>query len=78
MFSTKIGLDISYHSAFLPSDAPVTLRNLAYERAATLFNLAALYSQLALVEDRTHPDGIKRASAYYQVITRINYDHWPS
>lgn len=61
-----IGLDISYHSAFLPSDAPVTLRNLAYERAATLFNLAALYSQLALVEDRTHPDGIKRASAYYQ------------
>lgn len=41
--------------------------NLAYERAAVLFNLAALYSQLASSEDRSHPDGIKRANAFYQV-----------
>lgn len=33
-----------------------------------MFNLAALYSQLALKEDRLHPDGIKRANALYQVI----------
>jgi programmed cell death 6-interacting protein len=31
-----------------------------------LFNLAALYSQLAASEDRSSQDGLKRASAYYQ------------
>ncbi|PAV16120.1 pH-response regulator [Pyrrhoderma noxium] len=61
-----IGLDVPCFPALLPSDTPVILRNLAYERAATLFNLAALYSQLAIAEDHAHPDGIKRASAYYQ------------
>lgn len=64
----QIGLDISYTSAFdtlAPSD---TLPNLSYERVSLLFNLAALYSQLAISENRSHPDGIKRANAYYQVL----------
>lgn len=39
---------------------------MAYERCAILFNLAALYSQLAHSEDRAHSDGIKRASGLYQ------------
>ena len=63
----QVGLDVPYYSAFSPDDHAVSLRNLHYERAGVLFNLAALYSQLAAAEDRLHPDGIKRANAYYQV-----------
>jgi programmed cell death 6-interacting protein len=32
-----------------------------------LFNLAALYSQLAAAEDRSNHDGIRRATLHYQV-----------
>lgn len=46
---------------------PITLKNLAFERCGVLFNLAALYSQLAASEDRSKMDGIKRATANYQV-----------
>ena len=69
----QIGLDISYASAFArSSDLPITRRDLAFERAAVIFNLAALYSQLAAGEDRSNKDGVKRASAYYQV----EYNGW--
>ncbi|KAF9046965.1 BRO1-domain-containing protein [Hymenopellis radicata] len=61
-----IGLEISYASVFPPNNLPVTLRNLGFERASVLFNLAALYSQLAAKEDRMHLEGIKRAISYYQ------------
>ncbi|KAK0483604.1 BRO1-like domain-containing protein [Armillaria novae-zelandiae] len=63
---SDIGLDISYASVFSPNTIPVTLRSLAFERAAVLFNLAALYSQLANNEDRSHLEGIKRAISCYQ------------
>ncbi|TCD68499.1 pH-response regulator protein palA/rim20 [Steccherinum ochraceum] len=63
---SDIGLDIPYYPAFSPSGPPVTLRNLAYERAAVLFNLAALCSQLAAAEDRASPQGLKQAIASYQ------------
>lgn len=62
-----INLEFSYGHAFdSPSSFPVTLRSIAFERAAVLFNIAALYSQLAASEDRSSQDGLKRASAYYQ------------
>ncbi|KAJ7066925.1 BRO1-like domain-containing protein [Mycena amicta] len=61
-----IGLEIAYAHVFSPSSIPITLRNLAFERAAVLFNIAALYSQLAASEDRSNADGIKRAIPYYQ------------
>ncbi|EKM58371.1 uncharacterized protein PHACADRAFT_159473 [Phanerochaete carnosa HHB-10118-sp] len=61
-----IGLDIPYTPLFSPDGPPITLRNLAYERAAVLFNLAALYSQLAHREDRSTADGLKRTVAYFQ------------
>lgn len=67
MYPYKIGLLFSYSAALKPSDGCIELSNIAYERAAQLFNLAALYSQLALAEDRSHGEGIKRASAFYQV-----------
>lgn len=43
------------------------MRSLAFERASVIFNLGALYSQLASAEDRSTEDGIKRAINYYQV-----------
>ncbi|KAJ7739760.1 BRO1-like domain-containing protein [Mycena maculata] len=61
-----IQLEISYAPVFAPTRLPVTLRNIAFERAAVLFNLAALYSQLAASEDRSNADGIKRAIPNYQ------------
>ncbi|KAN0092781.1 BRO1-like domain containing protein [Tylopilus felleus] len=64
---SDIGLEFSYAHVFAPpSSIPVTLRSLTFERAATLFNLAALYSQLAASEDRSTPDGLKRATLHYQ------------
>jgi programmed cell death 6-interacting protein len=53
--------------AFSPDFLPVWLSNLHFERCCILFNLASLYSQLGLAEDRTKPDGVKRMSAFYQV-----------
>ena len=64
----QINVSISYHNAFLPGSPPIVLTNLAYERVCLLFNLAALLSQLADGEDRSTPEGIKRATAYYQVL----------
>ncbi|KIY43649.1 BRO1-domain-containing protein [Fistulina hepatica ATCC 64428] len=60
-----IDLDISYAPVFSPSSLPVTLKNLTFERAAVLFNLAALYSQLGNLEDRSNADGIKRAMSHF-------------
>ncbi|TFK47825.1 pH-response regulator [Heliocybe sulcata] len=61
-----IGLEIPYAPAFSPSSMPITMKNLAYERAAVLFNLGALYSQLAASEDRSNAEGLKRALSYHQ------------
>ncbi|KAH6913067.1 pH-response regulator [Coprinopsis sp. MPI-PUGE-AT-0042] len=64
---TDIQLGIPYNTAYETKQvAPLTLNNLVYERASIVFNLAALYSQLANAEDRSTPEGIKRAAAYYQ------------
>ncbi|KAH8994859.1 pH-response regulator [Lactarius akahatsu] len=61
-----ITLDIPYTPVFSPDSLPVSLSNLHFERCCVLFNLASLYSQLGLAEDRTNPDGVKRASAFYK------------
>lgn len=65
---SDINLEFSYAHAFAPNPSflPVTLRSITFERASVLFNLAALYSQLAASEDRSSQDGLKRASACYQ------------
>lgn len=61
-----MGLTVHYAPAFTPSQLPLQLKNLLFERAAVLFNLGALYSQLASAEDRSTPDGLKRAIGHYQ------------
>ncbi|KAI6025189.1 BRO1-like domain-containing protein [Pisolithus microcarpus] len=64
---SDINLEISYAHPFSTSSSiPVTLRSLAFERASVLFNLAALYSQLAAAEDRSSQLGLRRATTYYQ------------
>ncbi len=45
----------------------MALKNLIFERAGILFNLAALYSQLASAEDRTTPQGLKQMISHLQV-----------
>lgn len=62
----NVGLDVHYAPAFISSLPHVHLSNLLYERAAVLFNLAALYSQLGNMEDRSVPEGISRSVNHYQ------------
>ncbi|KAJ3482919.1 hypothetical protein NLI96_g6648 [Meripilus lineatus] len=61
-----IGLNIPYSPIFNPSTDPTILPNLGFDRCGILFNLAALQSQLAAVEDRSGTAGLKRAIQYYQ------------
>lgn len=63
---SDIHLEIPYATVFNATGHPVSLNSLVFERACVLFNLAALYSQLANSEDRSTPDGIKRATANFQ------------
>ncbi|EIW57583.1 BRO1-domain-containing protein [Trametes versicolor FP-101664 SS1] len=71
-----IGLEIPYATAFDGSTLPQTLTNLVYERAAVLYNLAALYSQLGSAEDRSTPQGLKQAIKFYQnAAGALNYLH---
>ncbi|KAI0833513.1 BRO1-domain-containing protein [Trametes gibbosa] len=65
-FPPDIGLEIPYAPAFNSSALPQSLNNLVYERASVLYNLAALYSQLASAEDRSTPQGLKQAIKFYQ------------
>ncbi|KAJ3916204.1 ALIX V-shaped domain binding to HIV-domain-containing protein [Lentinula edodes] len=65
-FPVDMQLEISYAPVFSPSVVPVTMRSLMFERAAVVFNLGSLYSQLAASVDRSNVDGIKRAAAFFQ------------
>jgi programmed cell death 6-interacting protein len=46
---------------------PLVLSNLALERYCVLYNLGALYNQLAKLESRSSASSIKQASSFYQV-----------
>ena len=74
---SQLGLDVTYEAAFATRSNPISLSNLHYERCATLYNLAARYSQLAMAEDRSKPEGVKQANGYYQVSGTVhaNYHH---
>ncbi|KAG0254085.1 pH-response regulator protein palA/rim20 [Actinomortierella ambigua] len=47
-------------------DKKYTYRNMYYERACVCFNIAAMYSQLGVNENRNTVEGLKRACAYFQ------------
>jgi programmed cell death 6-interacting protein len=44
----------------------VTQANLLYERLSILYNIAALYSQLATSQSRTTAESLKKACLYFQ------------
>ncbi|KAJ9109194.1 hypothetical protein QFC21_000523 [Naganishia friedmannii] len=48
------------------SDPTISLSSITYERAAVLYNIAAVYASLAGAENRSEIEGIKRALAYTQ------------
>lgn len=48
-------------------DPTISLPSLSYERAGVVYNIAAVYSGLAAMENRDETEGIKRALTYLQV-----------
>ncbi|KAJ5570429.1 uncharacterized protein N7459_009859 [Penicillium hispanicum] len=65
-FPIDVGVDFSWYPAFgFNSSRPVSQNNLRFELANILFNLAALYSQLAYALNRTTADGLKQACNYF-------------
>ncbi|KAJ5483562.1 hypothetical protein N7530_002808 [Penicillium desertorum] len=64
-FPIDVGVDFSWYPAFgFNTSRPVSQNNLRFELANVLFNLAALYSQLAYATNRTTADGLKQACNY--------------
>ena len=64
-FPIDIGVDFAWYPALgFNTQTPVSESNLRYELANILFNLAALYTQLAYSLNRTSAEGLKSASSY--------------
>ncbi|KAJ5579015.1 hypothetical protein N7450_007882 [Penicillium hetheringtonii] len=64
-FPIDVGVDFVWYPALgFNASRPVSQNNLRFELANILFNLAALYSQLAYALNRTSADGLKQACNY--------------
>lgn len=64
-FPIDIGVEFPWYPAIgYHTQNPILQNNLRYELANILFNLAALYTQLAFALNRTTPDGLKQAAGY--------------
>lgn len=50
----------------LPSQSPVSIPSLGYERLCVLFNLAAMYAALASAEPLSNQESIRRALNLFQ------------
>ncbi|KAL1836441.1 hypothetical protein VTJ49DRAFT_5150 [Mycothermus thermophilus] len=65
-FPIDIGVDFTwYPSLGYNTGRPIAHNNLQYELMNVLFNLAALYSQLAVAADRSTAEGVKSAASYF-------------
>ncbi|KAI0102415.1 BRO1-like domain-containing protein [Nemania sp. FL0031] len=65
-FPIDIGADFTwYPSLGYNIERPVVHNNLQFERANIVYNLAALYSQLAISSNRNDADGLKTAANYF-------------
>ncbi|KAI0395655.1 pH-response regulator protein palA/RIM20 [Xylariaceae sp. FL0594] len=65
-FPIDIGADFTWYPALgYTVDRPVVHNNLQFERANIIFNLAALYSQLAISSNRSATEGLKTAASYF-------------
>ena len=64
-FPVDIGVDFAWYPAIGYDTSKVIVQsNIRFELANILFNLAALYSQLAYATNRTTSEGLKTASGY--------------
>ena len=64
-FPVEIGVEFPWYPAIgYNTDKPSRQPNLKYELANVLFNLAALYTQLAFALNRTTVEGLKQAAGY--------------
>lgn len=62
-FPIDIGVEFPWYPALgYNTGRPTTRNNLRFELANILFNLAAMYSQLAMSSNRSTPDGLKAAA----------------
>ncbi|KAK7420562.1 pH-response regulator protein palA/rim20 [Neonectria magnoliae] len=67
-FPIDIGADFSWYPALgYNTERPMVRNNLKYELMNILYNLAALYSQLALNTPRGNTDGLKAAANYFSL-----------
>ncbi|KAI1132646.1 BRO1-like domain-containing protein [Nemania abortiva] len=65
-FPIDIGADFTwYPSLGYNTERPIVHNNLQFERANIIYNLAALYSQLAISCNRNDTDGLKAAANYF-------------
>ncbi|GAP83680.2 putative pH-response regulator protein palA rim-20 [Rosellinia necatrix] len=65
-FPIDIGADFTwYPSLGYNVERPIVHNNLEFERANIVYNLAALYSQLAIGSNRGDTDGLKAAASYF-------------
>ena len=64
-FPIDIGVDFPWYPALgFHTNSPVVHNNLRFELANIVYNLAALYSQLAFATNHTTSDGLKLAAQY--------------
>ncbi|KAJ2000169.1 pH-response regulator protein palA/rim20 [Coemansia thaxteri] len=64
-FPADVNVKFTWHSAF-DSQAVASCQDLYFERASVLFNIGAVYSQLACRESRNDKDSLTRAFGFFQ------------
>ncbi|KAM0744259.1 hypothetical protein ACQRIT_001573 [Beauveria bassiana] len=65
-FPVDIGAEFTWYPALgYNTERPMVRNNLKYELMNILYNLAALYSQLAINTSRANTDGLKTAANYF-------------
>jgi programmed cell death 6-interacting protein len=65
-FPVDIGVDFTWYPAMgFNTNKSTSMNNLRFEYANVLYNLAALYSQLAVALNRTTAEGLRTASNYF-------------
>ncbi|KAK4120575.1 BRO1-domain-containing protein [Parathielavia appendiculata] len=65
-FPIDIGVDFTWYPALgYHTEHPLVQNNLKYELINILYNLAALYSQLAVSSNRSRTEGLKTAASYF-------------
>jgi programmed cell death 6-interacting protein len=68
----QIGADFTWFTALgYNTERPISQNNLKYELSNILFNLAALYSQLAISVNRSTADGLKAACNYFSLAAGV-------